>query len=90
MANHKNYMLKEDTVDFVKNISNSGFNSKCNLIICPSFIYFPYYENKGISLGMQDFDILKSLNGGISVNQMKSLGVKYCIVGHSDNRINKN
>ena len=63
-----------------------------NLIICPSYIYIPYFLNYDFSVGSQNVcaDIVGSYTGEVSANQLKSIGVDYTIVGHSERRIKLN
>ncbi len=62
---------------------------KNNLIICPSFVYMPYFLNYGFHVGSQNVCIEEDggYTGEISASQLHSLGVKYTIVGHSERRI---
>lgn len=66
-----------------KNIKNK------NVIICPSFIYIPYFLDQGFEVGSQN--VCMSVDGGftgeISAKQLSSIGIKYTIVGHSERRI---
>ena len=65
-----------------KNIKNK------NLVICPSFIYIPYFLNYEFSVGSQNVcaDQEGTYTGEISAKQLKSIGVSYTIVGHSERR----
>ena len=60
-----------------------------NVIICPSYIYIPYFLNYDFSVGSQNVcsDNDGSYTGEISARQLKSIGVDYTIVGHSERRI---
>ena len=70
-------------INHFKNIKNN------NLVICPSFIYIPYFLNYGFNVGSQN--VCSSEDGGytgeISAKQLHSIGVKYTIIGHSERRI---
>ena len=70
-------------ISFFKNIKNN------NLIICPSYIYIPYFLNYGFHLGSQNVctSIEDGYTGEISAPQLHSIGVKYTLVGHSERRI---
>ena len=63
-----------------------------DIIICPSYIYIPYFLNYNFSVGSQN--VCSNINGGytgeISAKQLSSIGVKYVIVGHSERRLNLN
>ena len=60
-----------------------------NLVICPSYIYIPYFLNYSFKVGSQN--VCASEDGGftgeVSALQLASIGVKYSIVGHSERRI---
>ncbi|MFH1582574.1 MAG: triose-phosphate isomerase [bacterium] len=58
-------------------------------IICPPFVYLPYFSGKGaIKLGSQDcfWEEKGAYTGEISPLQIKDLGCKYAIIGHSERR----
>ena len=59
-----------------------------NLIICPSYIYIPYFLNYNFSVGSQNvcIDLDGNYTGEISASQLKSIGVSYTIIGHSERR----
>ena len=70
-------------INHFKNMKNN------NLVICPSFIYIPYFLNYSFNVGSQN--VCSSEDGGytgeISAKQLHSIGVKYTIIGHSERRI---
>ena len=57
-------------------------------ILAPSSIYLPLFKNTNIKLCVQDIALNEKLNltGDISINQLKSLDVKYAIIGHYERR----
>lgn len=59
-----------------------------NLIICPSYIYIPYFLKYKFKVGSQDVCCSSSTSctGEISAEQLKSIGVNYTLVGHSERR----
>ena len=62
-----------------------------NIVICPSYIYIPYFLKYDFSVGSQNvFDDYDGCTGEVSARQLKSIGVEYAIVGHSDRRIKLN
>ncbi len=67
---------------YIKEISK--FNSDNNLIIAPSNIYLPLFQNTNITLGTQNIDLNEdqALTGDTTIAQLKSLNVKYAIIGH--------
>ena len=60
-----------------------------NVVICPSYIYIPYFLNYEFSVGSQNVCAYEDggYTGEISAKQLASIGVKYTIVGHSERRI---
>lgn len=90
IANHKNYVNKDEIIEFVNEFEKIELSDEVKAVIIPSNIYLPFFLDKNIEYGVQNFDIISPLSSGISINQIKSLGVDYCIVGHSDNRIKLN
>ena len=86
-----NYKMNGD-----KNFYNAiqkGFNKlkiKDTLVLCPPFVYMPFFKikNKNIHLGAQDIageNNTKS-TGQISPKMLKEFGVSYTLVGHSERR----
>lgn len=70
-------------ISYFKNIKNN------NLIICPSYIYIPYFLNYDFHVGSQNVCGYEDggYTGEISARQLHSIGVKYAIIGHSERRI---
>jgi len=70
-------------INHFKNIKNN------NLIICPSYIYIPYFLNYDFHVGSQNVCAYEDggYTGEISAKQLHSIGVKYVIIGHSERRI---
>ncbi len=62
---------------------------RANLIICPSFLYLPYFINKAFHVGAQDCSVYEkgSYTGEVGASQISSLGIKYVILGHSERRV---
>ncbi len=69
-------------INHFKNIKNN------NLIICPSYIYIPYFLNYDFHVGSQNVCGYEDggYTGEISAKQLHSIGVKYTIIGHSERR----
>jgi len=89
VGNLKMYMNLEETKEYISVLK--GFNND-NVVICPSYIYLHYFLGHNFNLGVQN--IFSELNGAytgeISVLQVKEMGVKYVILGHSERRITLN
>ena len=60
-----------------------------NIILIPSTINIPLVDPNKIDLGAQNVsrDGIGPHTGEIAAKQLKSYGVKYCLVGHSERRI---
>lgn len=73
-------------INIFKNIKNK------NVIICPSYIYIPYFLNYDFKVGSQNVCAYKEgcYTGEISANQLSSIGVDYVLVGHSERRLKFN
>lgn len=71
---------------FFKNIDSK------NIVICPSYIYIPYFLKYNFEVGSQNVCAYNdgTYTGEVSANQLYSLGVRYTIVGHSERRIKLN
>lgn len=71
---------------YFENINNK------NIVICPSYIYIPYFLNYKFSVGSQNVCAYEDggYTGEVSANQLSSIGVDYTIVGHSERRIKLN
>ena len=83
MNGDKNFYQK------VNKICNKG-KFKDTIILCPPFVYMPFFKikNKNINLGSQDIASCqnKQSTGQISAQMLNEFGVKYSIIGHSERR----
>ena len=63
-----------------------------NVVVCPSYIYIPYFLNYEFSVGSQNVCAYEDggYTGEVSARQLASIGVKYTIIGHSERRIKLN
>lgn len=62
---------------------------KYNVIVCPSMCYLPLFQKGKYFLGSQDISefVEENRTGETNGKQLKSLNVKYCLIGHSERRI---
>ena len=94
IGNLKMNMTLQDIGKYIKYINNSSFNPNQNeVIICPSYIYIPYFVNNlNLKIGAQDVSTKEKgpFTGEVSALQLKSIGVSYAILGHSERRKNFN
>jgi len=88
VANMKTYMNLDGVKNYLNNIEVSD-----NVIFCPSYIYIPYFLDKGLVVGAQDAMVVDDvITGEISFEQISDINVSYVILGHSERRqyFNKN
>lgn len=86
VLNHKSQLELKDIKNYLLDINDILRTDQTN-IICPSNIYMPYFNGKyNFYLGSQDVSS-ENINGEITGNLLKSVGVKYTLIGHPD-RIN--
>ncbi|NLA32548.1 MAG: triosephosphate isomerase [Mollicutes bacterium] len=76
-----NQTLEEASI-YESKLTNSG------IIICPSFPYLPIYKQNGYELCAQNVSEYNDgpYTGDVSASQLKSLKVKYVLIGHSERR----
>lgn len=92
-GNWKMNMLHSGTKDFADEIKPLlPKNRSCEAVLCVPFplIYGMVKATKGlrIAIGAQDVSVYDkgAYTGEVSAAMLKDLGVKYCIVGHSERR----
>ncbi len=85
-CNFKMNLLKKDINNYLKIIENNV--NKENIIFFPSIPYISLFNNQGYLVGSQDisFKDFGSITGDTSIIQLKELGIKYTIIGHSERR----
>lgn len=84
--NNKCNFTKDEFLHYQQNLQK--INVRNQLILCPSSCYLSEFNSPNISLGAQNTSSYEEGNytGEISARQLKSMGVKYCIVGHYERR----
>ena len=89
VCNFKNKLLKDDILKYNKSLVD--IETKVKLVLCPPSIYLDMFDKSGYELGVQDISSFmdKTITGEIEATQVKSIGAKYVIVGHSERRIYK-
>ncbi len=87
MLNNKSNFTKEEYLDYQSKLF--ALDKKDSFVVVfPSNIYLSMYEDNEVKLGCQNvskYD-LGSHTGEVCASQLKSLGVEYSIVGHSERR----
>ena len=87
VCNFKNKLTKDDVIKYNNRLSEIDVKM-VNLVIVPSLPFFTFFDKNGYSLGTQDISSFmdKTITGEVTGEQLKSLGVEYVIVGHSERR----
>ena len=87
VCNFKNKLTKDDVIKYNNRLSEIDVKM-VNLIIVPSLPFLTFFDKNGYSLGSQDISSFmdKTITGEVTGEQLKSLGVEYVIVGHSERR----
>ena len=87
VCNFKNKLVKDDIVRYNNRLSEIE-SKKVKLVIVPSLPFLGYFDRNGYSIGSQDISSFmdKTITGEVTGEQLKSLGVEYVIVGHSERR----
>lgn len=81
-----------ETKDFIKRIIDVVNNNKVKVILCVPFIDLPEAlisaKNSKVLIGAQNchFEKNGAFTGEISPSMLKSMGVEYVIIGHSERR----
>ncbi len=90
VLNNKCNLEKNEFKTYVKKLCKISTINE--IVLCPSYIYMDNIKLKRIFLGSQNVSKYSdgSYTGEISAKQLKSVNVDYCIVGHSERRINNN
>lgn len=87
VCNFKNKLVKDDIVRYNNRLSEIE-SKKVKLVIVPSLPFLGFFDKSGYSIGSQDISSFmdKTITGEVTGEQLKSLGVEYVIVGHSERR----
>lgn len=84
VANQKNYLDKEETLSFLKMYRKCSW--KKDVILCPALVFLSLCNSSDLIIGSQYVSLRSPFSSGVTASQLSGLGIKYCIVGHSDNR----
>ncbi len=91
-GNWKMNMLPGETINFIEQIAPMVKNSENEIILCVPFtdIFYAWHslEGSNIKLGAQNMHWEESgaYTGEVSGQMLKSVGVEYVIIGHSERR----
>lgn len=91
VCNFKNKLNKDDIVRYNNKLSEIE-TKKVKLVLCPSLPFLAFFDKNGYSIGSQDISSFtdKTITGETTGEQLKSLGVEYVIIGHSERRTYNN
>lgn len=87
ILNHKMNLEYKTIKKYITKLKEMDFkNNYC--VVCPSDIYLTNFIDEKITVGSQNASSNKdgAYTGEVSASQLKSLGVKYSLVGHSERR----
>ena len=86
VLNNKCHFETDNFKLYIKELSK--IRVRHELVLCPSLIHIKGLKLKRISLGSQTVSSYSngSYTGEVSAKQLKDVGVKYSIVGHSERR----
>lgn len=87
VLNHKMNLEYKAIKKYLEDLEHLDLN-KNKLIVCPSDIYLTNFIDKNFIVGSQNASSNKdgAYTGEVSASQLKSLGVGYSLVGHSERR----
>lgn len=82
VLNLKMNLTKDTIIPYENNIKNK------KVIVLPQYPYLLFFRNGEYSLGSQDVSKYSkgSYTGEVCAKGLKALGVKYCLIGHSERR----
>ena len=86
ILNLKMHLSKGEIEDFENYIYNK------NIIVLPEYPYLPFFQRGKYKLGSQDVSKFKdgAYTGEVNAKCLKSLNVKYSLIGHSERKQNFN
>ena len=84
--NNKSNLAKEEYQEYLEKLGR--LQTEDTLILCPTYLNISNFSLKNCYLGSQN--VSRNNNGAytgeISASQLKSYGVEYCLIGHSERR----
>ena len=86
VLNNKSNINKKEFMEYQNELKK--IESSYQLVICPSQVYLNSIDLPTFDLGSQNVSSYHqgAYTGEIYAHQLKSLDVKYCLVGHSERR----
>lgn len=86
ILNNKSNLFVDEFIKYQSKLST--IESNHTIVLCPSLPYLSKFYLKNIELGSQNVSSYfeGAYTGEVAASQLKDIGVKYCIVGHSERR----
>lgn len=83
VLNNKMFLNVNDMISYRDGLNNLKY-AKTKLIVCPSYIFIPYFRNDNYYLGSQDVSSKEngSFTGEVSSSYLKAFNVSYSLVNH--------
>lgn len=87
VANHKMNLSQQEIEAYLFSLRGK-VRKDLEVVICPCMIYLNCFQTNEVLLGSQNVGSISTgtLTGEVSAEQLKSLGVHYCLIGHSERR----
>lgn len=87
VLNNKCHFTKEEYLKYQQELNNN-IKDDFNIVLCPPTLYLSIANTDKIILGSQNVSKNECgpHTGEISASQLKSIGINYCLVGHSERR----
>ena len=87
VLNHKMNFTYEGIKLYIRSLKKISTNN-IKLVVCPSNLYISDFIDNDFYTGSQNVSNYDngSYTGEISASQLQSIGVKYCIIGHSERK----
>jgi len=92
MANWKMQLTIKDSLELAKQFTKKISGDRNEVVICPDYLALPFVgpilKKTKLQLGAQDSAAFSqgAYTGEVSPQNLKTLGVKYVIIGHSERR----
>ena len=85
VGNFKMNLNQNEIADYIEFFKKEDYD---NVVFAPSFIYLKEFVDNGFKTCSQDvsFAINGAYTGDISTSMLKSIGVTYSIIGHSERK----
>jgi triosephosphate isomerase len=91
-GNWKMHKTVDEAIELINGLKDKVRDAKCDVVVCPPFVSLQAVieaaKGTNIEVGAQNmhFEDEGAFTGEISPKMLKSLGVKYVIIGHSERR----